>query len=91
MAILDDVKSSLGIRTQQKDADISDTINSAKKLLRLHGVNVINDTDPHTAQLIKLYCRGWYNYQGNGEQYMHAFRMAADQMALSLDYKEVAE
>ena len=59
---------------------------SAAQELRMHGVRAIDEEDPLTAQALKFYCRGFFNFQGDGERYMKAFEHLADSMALSGDY-----
>ena len=88
MAILDDVKGSLGISNTSKDADITRTIDSAKQAMKMQGVQIIDETDPHTEQCIILYCRAWYNFQGDGERYSAQFERMANALALELDYME---
>lgn len=86
MAIFNDVKNALGISHNKKDSDIMDTIAAAKRKMRMQGVNIIIDSDPLTAQAIKLYAKGEYNFQGDGERYTKAFSSLADAMAMSDEY-----
>lgn len=88
-AILASVKLDLGISNTVKDSVIQDSIASAKQELRMHGVRAIDEEDPLTAQALKFYCRGFFNFQGDGERYMKAFEHLADSMALSGDYNTV--
>lgn len=88
MAILDDVRNDLRITSNDFDTEINTAIMSAEKRLQMIGVNTIDETDPLTAQAITLYCRSWFNYQGDAERYTNAFEKLADAMALSGEYNE---
>lgn len=91
MAILDDVRTDLRISSNDFDAEINTAIASAKKRLKMIGVDKIGDSDSLTASAITLYCRSWFNFQGDGERYNMAFEKLADAMALSGDYKNEQE
>lgn len=86
MALLDDVKLSLGISHTKLDTDITTAIDACKLDLSVGGVVVIEDVDALTAQAIKLYCRAWYNYQGNSERWERAYSALKQSMALCGDY-----
>lgn len=86
MALLDDVKTSLGISHSKLDADITLAISACKKDLAMAGVSVIYESDALTEQAVKLYCRAWYNYQGAGERYSTAYTALKNSMALCGDY-----
>lgn len=86
MAIFDDVKSSLGITHGKKNDEIMSTISAAKIKMKMQGVNKIVESDPLTAQAIKLYAKAEFNFQGDGERYAKAFSSLTDAMALSDEY-----
>ena len=88
MAILDSVKTDLGITNTAFDTDLTVAIKAAEQKLKMQGVEVISETDELTAIAISYYCRGWKNFQGDGLRYEAAFERLADAMALSGDYKE---
>lgn len=88
MAILEEVKKSLGISSASRDEDIKRTIAAAKKDMWRRGVKVIDFADALTVQAVILYCRAWYNFQGDGERYMKAYADAADAMAMEIVYNE---
>lgn len=89
MAILDDVKKSLHITNTANDDDINDVIEACKIDLGLSGVAVAEDTDALTKQAIKLYARGYFNYQGDGERWQKAYDGLKNSMALCGDYNTV--
>lgn len=91
MALLTDVKLSLGISHNQLDADINDAIAACRTDLEAAGVVVCSDTDALTKQATKLYCRYWYNYQGLTERWEKAYNALKQSMALSGDYNEVPD
>lgn len=84
--LTDSVKSDLHITSDSKDASIEEAIETAKARMQIIGVETINDADPSTAQCIKLYCRFYFNFQGEAQRYHDAFEYMADAMALSGDY-----
>lgn len=89
MAILDDVKTSLRISHNKLDGEITEVINACKLDLSIAGVSNVTDTDALTVQAIKMYARGWFNYQGNADRYQAAYVALKQSMALCGDYNEV--
>lgn len=89
MAILTDVKNSLHITNAANDADIADVIAAAEIDLKIAGILVVNEADALTKQAIKLYCRAYFNYQGEGERWQKAYNSLRDSMALCGDYNTV--
>jgi len=85
-SLTDSVKRDLHIRSDEKNADIAGAILTAETRMKQIGVNVIDEADPATAQCIKLYCRFFFNFQGEAERYFSAFEYMANAMALSGDY-----
>lgn len=88
MAILDDIKKSLRITNTANDEDISDVIDACKIDLTLAGIAIAKETDALMKQAIKLYARGYYNYQGEGERWQKAYSALKDSMALCGDYNK---
>ena len=86
MALLENVKLSLGISHSKLDSDISTAIAAAKLDLSTAGVNKVEDADPLVEQAVKLYCRTWYNYQGMSERWEKAYAGLKNSMALCGDY-----
>lgn len=86
MSMLTDIKTELGISHTKKEAEIQTAIKAAKQRMRMIGVKVVDETDALTSEAIKLYAKGKYNYQGEGERYTEAFEDLANAMALSGDY-----
>lgn len=83
--LLEAVKLSLGIKHSKKDEDITAAITAAMRELNISGVYTIEEDDL-TMQAIKLYCRYWYNYQGEGERYRKHFEALRDTMAFCHEY-----
>lgn len=86
MAILDDVKKSLHISNSANDDDIADVIAAAMIDLELAGVAAANDMDALVKQALKLYCRSYFNYQGDGERWQKAYAALKVSMAMCGDY-----
>lgn len=89
MAILNDVKNSLHISNTANDGDITGVIDACKIDLKLSGIVTVDDTDALTKQAIKLYARGYFNYQGDGERWQKAYDGLKNSMALCGDYNTV--
>lgn len=89
--LLNQVKTDLGIKNDKRNAELTAAILSAKQRLRMAGVNIVDVSDPLTAQAVKLACRAWVNFQGEAERYESAFGKLADAMALSGDYRGDAD
>lgn len=91
MAILDEVKASLNVTNDYHDNDIHSTIEAAKQDMRMKGVRIIDENDAKTLSVIKLFCRAWYNYQGDGTVYDERYTLAANGMAKELEYNTIPE
>ena len=81
------IKTDLGVTSSRKDSDIENAINAAKRRLSMIGVETVEEVDDLTLQAIKLYCRGWFNFQGDGERYEQAFEMLANAMSHAREYR----
>lgn len=81
------IKTDLGITSSRKDSDIEDAINAAARRLSMIGVETVDEVDNLTMQAIKLYCRGWFNFQGDGERYELAFEQLANAMSHAREYR----
>lgn len=86
MALLNEVKLDLGISHTKRDADITAVIAACKTDLSVAGVKRVEDSDALASQAIKLYCRSWYNYQGQSERWESAYSALRTSMALCGDY-----
>ena len=85
--ILSDVKLALGISHGKKDKEISGCIASAKREMQMAGVRVVDENDEYTATVIKTYCKGIYNYQGEGEKWFERFEDLRTLLPLASEYK----
>lgn len=88
MAILDDVKLSLRITHSALDSDLTAEISACKDdLQRLGWVSSkVIDSDVRVIEACKLWCKGRYDYQGKGLQYMEAYKDFRDATAMNVDY-----
>lgn len=84
------VKEDLGISHCKKDADICEAIETAEQRLSQIGVDIVNSDDATTRTAIKLYCRAWFNFQGEGERYKAAFEGLANSMAQAKEYRRAS-
>lgn len=88
--ILDDVKDALRITHQSLDNDLTAEVNACKDDLKRVGWldSKVIDSDVRTIEACKLWCKGRYDYQGKGQQYMEAYRDFRDATAMNKDYTE---
>lgn len=87
MALLDQVKLALRIKSTAFDADeIQPIIDACKIDLKLSGVNKIEEDDPLTQRAVILYAKAQFGYSEDGERFMRAYSALKDSMALSGDY-----
>lgn len=91
MPLLQEVKLSLGIKHDKLDDDIKAEITACKLDLSLGGVKMAAETDPLIRQAVKLYCRSWYNFQGEADRYARAYGSLKDSLALCGDYNNADE
>lgn len=89
--ILEKVKNDLGFSADTRNAEIQLAIDTAKAKLGMTGVDTVNDGDAFTSAAIIMFCRGWFNFQGDGERYEKAFQTMADGMSLASEYMEAEE
>jgi len=87
--MLERVKLALRIKNNKLDTDIQDLIDACKVDLSIGGVEIVNETDPITAQAIKLYCKGHFGYDENSQKIVEAYEKLKQSMALCGDYKAV--
>ena len=62
------VKTDLGIKNNKHDAEIEMAIESAKIQMAMRGVTVIAETDPTTVNCVILFCRHFFNFQGEADR-----------------------
>ena len=81
------IKTDLGVTSSRKDSNIENAINAAKRRLSMIGVETVEEVDDLTLQAIKIYCRGWFNFQGDSERYEQAFEQLANAMSHAREYR----
>ena len=86
--VLAAVKTDLGITSTRRDSDIGTAIEAAKQRLSMIGVDTVSTSDEVTLQAVKLYCRAWFNFQGDSERYAQAFERLANAMSHASEYQE---
>jgi hypothetical protein len=90
MALLDDVKVALRIKSSAFDtSEICPIISACKIDLELAGVNVIEDTDPLIQRAVVLYAKANFGYSEDSEKYQKAYDALKNSLALSGDYTAV--
>lgn len=89
MALVDEVKVALRIKSSAYDAEVQDLIDSCKTDLSISGVQKIEEAEPLTKQAIKLYCKGNFGYDENSDKFKAAYESLKISMSLCGDYKAV--
>lgn len=88
MAVIDDVKLSLRLKSTAYDGEIITIINACKTDLSLAGVDYIFDYDPMVKRAIILYSKANFGADANADRYMRAYESLKNSLALSGDYTE---
>ena len=91
MALIDDIKVNLRIKSVAYDTDIEDLIESCKIDLKIAGVVKIVEDEALTKQAIKLYCKGYFGFDENSEKFQAAYLALKQSMSLCGDYNTVSE
>jgi len=86
--LLEPVKTDLGITHTKKDNDIEAAIETAKQRLSQIGVGIVSENNRTTATAIKLFCRFWFNFQGDGDRYLESFQSLANAMSKASEFRE---
>lgn len=89
MALIDDIRLSLRIKNNAYDTEIQGLIDACKIDLNIAGVQKVEESEPLTAQAIKLYCKGNFGYDENSENFQQAYEGLKIVMGLSSGYKVV--
>lgn len=91
MALIDTVKRDLGISHEKLDEEIGDAILAAEADLKLGGAQAGPQSFDGGAlyrRAVKLYCRAWFNYQGQGDRWGAAYEALKNAIALCQLYRE---
>lgn len=87
MALIDDVKVSLRIKSTVLDSsEIQPIIEACKADLKLSGVNKIEESDPLIKRAVVLYAKSNFGYRDDSEKFMQAYEALKNSLALSGDY-----
>lgn len=87
MALIDDVKVNLRIKSTAFDAsEIQPIIDACKADLKLSGVNKIEENDPLIRRAVVLYAKANFGYSEDSDKFMQAYTALKGSLALSGDY-----
>jgi len=86
MALLDDIKVSLRIKTSAFDTEITPIINACKLDLGLAGVNIIVETDPLIQRAVVLYAKANFGSNPDSEKYQRSYDLLKCSLAVAGDY-----
>ena len=89
--LLNTIKADLGITNTKHDTGIETAIEAAKIQMAMRGVRSISETDPTAVNCIELYCRYYFNFQGEADRFFQAWEFLANAMAQSSEYGTVPE
>lgn len=86
MALLDDIKVSLRIKTSAFDTEIIPIIDACKIDLGLAGVNIIVETDPLIQRAVTLYTKANFGSNPDSEKYQRSYDLLKCSLAVAGDY-----
>lgn len=86
MALIDDAKTALRIKTTAYDTEIAPMIDACKHDLELAGVNVIDEADPLIQRAVILYVKANFGSNPDSEKYQRSYDMLKCSLALAGDY-----
>jgi hypothetical protein len=86
--VLEDVKSTLRIRNNALDTEVTDLIAACKADLKLAGINQITDTDPLIKRAVTLYCKAELDIN-NADRYKASYQSLKISLSLAGDYNAV--
>ena len=90
MALKDDVKSALRIKSNTFDPEIDDLISAAKLDLSISGVKKIIETDALIKRAIIIYSKSHFGLENkDSEKYQKAYDLLKEHLALCGDYNVV--
>lgn len=87
MALIDNVKLALRIKSSSFDDELQNLIDACKVDMNISGVEVISETEPLTERAIIFYCKGNFGYDDKAEKFQDAYEKLKIAMSLSGDYK----
>ena len=86
MAILDDVKMALRIKTNAYDTELNGLINSAKLDLGIAGVNVPAEIDAIVQQAITTYCKMSFGLPEDADRLKRSYDEQKAQLSNATNY-----
>jgi len=89
MALLDDIKVSLRIKSSAFDTEIAPFIDACKLDLGLAGVNIIVETDPLIQRAVILYAKANFGSNPDSEKYQRSYDLLKCSLAVAGDYNLV--
>lgn len=87
MTLLEETRCRLRIVSEAFDeGELAPLIEACKQDLRMSGVENIDEEDPLTRQAVCLYCKAFFGYSEESEQFERAYTALKQSMALCSDY-----
>ena len=99
MALLDDMKTTLRLKTTAYDAEINDLISAAKADLQLSGISeskligldddpLIVDYDPLIKRAINVYCKANFGNNPDADRLQKSYNLLKAHLSLSFEYTD---
>lgn len=89
--LVQELKKAVRVKSGAADGEIRGLVEACVMELRIAGVYARSLDDPLCRQAATLYCKAHYGYDDKAEGFLRAYEALRDAMALSGDYKEVAQ
>ena len=87
--MLEKIKKSLRITTDELNEEIEDLIEAAKLDLSISGVEKIEDDDKLIIRAVTLYCKSQFGYDNpEAERFQKTYDSLKTHLSMSSDYKE---
>jgi hypothetical protein len=90
MALIDDAKIALRLKTSAYDTEIAPMIDACKHDLKLAGVNVVEEADPLIQRAVILYVKANFGSNPDSEKYQKSYEMLKCSLAVAGDYNTVS-
>lgn len=96
MALLDDVKDALRVKSTAMDTEITNLIDACKKDLKISGIDIMEEVDIEPDPLVKraiiTYCKANFGYDNpDAERLAESYSSLKNHLAISADYHTYPE